>query len=462
MLYADSYFFFHHYNFVFQRKKKPSSYSFYTSQSTTMGLRDKFKRFQEEKKPTGSSSSSSSSAPNDNYQPPPFPPPPHLMKQSPSSSYSQYPDEKSQSSSEKKQISQSTSTESSAQISEFNPIFSIYVPDHQKRAEAMADVAPPPGPPPPGSSVGPPPGPPPGWNGSPADEALPSYSATIDIAPQSMPPQYQPSTSTQFISLYSHAPDEERDLGDIYTNSCPIYPPKFMFEQDRYDLDQGKNTLVVPPVITNDLPKKISFNYRFKGEIKPVPNSSAVYISTKKHTTDTTLVSRLPFYSPHIRHTSPEEIGGRNKFYFEVLITSIDKPEEASVALGFTCLPYPHFRLPGWHRGSIAVHSDDGHRYVNDSLAGKDFVRPFGKSGTLVGIGMNLERMSVFFTRNGRFEAEWSLIEDSNMRGIDPMRNFKDGGIQGLQGESDIYAAVGIYGAVGVQVNLNGPFSYKL
>lgn len=235
-----------------------------------------------------------------------------------------------------------------------------------------------------------------------------------------------------------------------------------MFEQDRYDFEQGKNTLVVPPVVTRDLPKRLSFNYRFKGEIKPVPNSSAVYVSTKKHTTDSTLVSRLPLYSPHIKHTSPGEIGGRDKFYFEVLITSIDKPEEASVALGFTCLPYPHFRLPGWHRGSVAVHSDDGHRYVNDSLAGKDFVQPFGVSGTLVGIGMNLERMSVFFTRNGKFEAEWSLIEDSNTRGVDPMRNYQDGGIQGLQGESDIYAAVGIYGAVGIQVNLNGPFSYKL
>ena len=38
--------------------------------------------------------------------------------------------------------------------------------------------------------------------------------------------------------------------------------------------------------------------------------------------------------------------------------------EQSGAALGFVAPPYPPFRLPGWQRGSLAVHSDDGRRYV--------------------------------------------------------------------------------------------------
>lgn len=62
-------------------------------------------------------------------------------------------------------------------------------------------------------------------------------------------------------------------------------------------------------------------------------------------------------------------------------------PRDTAVAVGFVGCPYPGFRLPGWNRGSLGVHSDDGRRYCNDSYGGKDFTMPF-REGEVVGIGM--------------------------------------------------------------------------
>ncbi|KAF5103299.1 hypothetical protein D0Z03_000235 [Geotrichum reessii] len=279
---------------------------------------------------------------------------------------------------------------------------------------------------------------------------------------QYMPPGYEPPQDSIFDPLFSHAPDAERDWGDHFTSLYPIYPARMIQPYERDALQRNQFALVAPP----PLPFAYDTAHRFKGSVQQLDASKPAFVRSRKDCPDTTFVSSLPLFSPHMKNEGGPH--GSGNFYFEVLITTLQDPREASVAIGFTCLPYPNFRLPGWHRGSVAVHSDDGRRYVNDSLSGKPFVLPFVENQT-VGIGMNLNRMVVYFTRNGALEKEWSLIADRNEvvnrggRGVDPERHYRDGGIEGFEGMHDVYAAVGIFGEAGVVVNFDGsqPFLYR-
>jgi hypothetical protein len=49
-------------------------------------------------------------------------------------------------------------------------------------------------------------------------------------------------------------------------------------------------------------------------------------------------------------------------------------------------------------------------------------------------------KVDVFFTRNGNKEGEWNLHEE-----LDASRDL---GVEGLDGQFDLYAAVGCFGAV--------------
>ena len=127
------------------------------------------------------------------------------------------------------------------------------------------------------------------------------------------------------------------------------------------------------------------------------------------------------------------------------------------MAIGYAAMPYPTWRMPGWERGSLAVHGDDGRRYVNDTWGGKDFVSPF-QAGDTVGIGMTFSipeappeydappptsssfKVDVFFTRNGEREGGWDLHEELDAS--------NDLGVDGLDGAYDLYGAIGIFGGV--------------
>lgn len=351
----------------------------------------------------------------------------------------------------------------------------------------MASAGPPPGPPPSHfsnntqnffESAQHPSGPPPNHTSSTGDmDALPSYSL-ISADQQSRLPTYgEPSQLSQLGYKYSQAPDDERDMGQFFSKIFPIYPPLVISGEQYEQMSTHRLKLVAPPRVPEyEFPKPLRHSTRFKGgDIKYVSAygneaQDHTFIQTKNGTKDIYFVSNWPLYSHDLAErklfplmyssaSSPDPTP--SIMYFETLITSIGNPEENIVAVGFTCLPYPEYRQPGWHRGSLAVHSDDGHRYVNDSEDGIDFTTSFGDTGTVVGIGMDMKRMAVFFTRNGKWEREWSLIEDLNNRSTRPEREFTQGGIEGLQGDKDIYAVVGVFGKVGVQVNLNGPFRYK-
>ena len=98
------------------------------------------------------------------------------------------------------------------------------------------------------------------------------------------------------------------------------------------------------------------------------------------------------------------------------------------------------------------MHSDDGRRYVNDTWGGKDFVAPF-QIGETIGLGIRLNAPSappeygtvarplevyVFLTRNGREIDGWNIHEQLDAS------NDKD--IEGLDGNYDLYGALGVFG----------------
>jgi SPRY domain len=176
---------------------------------------------------------------------------------------------------------------------------------------------------------------------------------------------------------------------------------------------------------------------------------------TKSSCTDCIILSTLPLY--FAAEDSPLATGRSKTIYFEVRILAMGEQgarEAAGIAIGFCASPYPSWRLPGWQRASLGVHGDDGRRFVNDPDGGIDFTRPFNP-GETVGIGMTFSRPQaqnhgephgeVFFTRNGKRDQGWQVDEE---------RDRDSDSVLGLEGEWDLYAAVGMFGGVDFEVQL--------
>ncbi|KAG0173536.1 Rsp5p-dependent ubiquitination, sorting of cargo proteins at the multivesicular body [Apophysomyces sp. BC1034] len=85
--------------------------------------------------------------------------------------------------------------------------------------------------------------------------------------------------------------------------------------------------------------------------------------------------------------------------YWEVKVLELGS--EDRLAIGLTTKPYPVWRLPGWHRHSVAYHSHNGAVYISDSFVGRPYGPPF-KQGDVVGVGFLTRTSTVFFTRNGK------------------------------------------------------------
>jgi hypothetical protein len=193
-------------------------------------------------------------------------------------------------------------------------------------------------------------------------------------------------------------------------------------------------------------------------------------VTTKSGTKDTLVQTDLPAYAALTE--SPLLTERARTIYFEVQIHSLGaedrsksrigsmlgkhkEQEEAGVAIGFFAPPYPPFRLPGWQRGSLAVHSDDGRRYVSNAEGGVDFTAPF-KAGETIGLGMTFQLPTaytenapktdvvVFFTRDGRKVGGWDLNYDTDAQ---------TEAVVGLQGENDIFPAIGVFGPIDVTIN---------
>ncbi|RMJ26406.1 hypothetical protein PHISP_02734 [Aspergillus sp. HF37] len=85
-------------------------------------------------------------------------------------------------------------------------------------------------------------------------------------------------------------------------------------------------------------------------------------------------------------------------YYWEAKI--YDKPETTLINIGMATKPYPMFRLPGFHKYSIAYQST-GHRRHNQPFT----PTPYGPEliqGDVIGVGYRPRSGTVFFTRNGK------------------------------------------------------------
>lgn len=245
---------------------------------------------------------------------------------------------------------------------------------------------------------------------------------------------------------------EEGDRAFEWTQANPLWPPGNITPNQYAAIQNGQLALLKAPTYIGEL----------------LPQRAPGHWKCRTHTAcpDSSILSNLPAYSANwdspLRKQRPKTI------YFELKVTGIGgsrfslSEADAGIAIGFVAPPYPTFRLPGWQRGSLAVHGDDGRKYVNDTWGGSDFTTAF-KPGDVVGIGItfslpknppqytqdgqgqgNVLDIEVFFTRNGVREGGWDGNEELDQR--------SEGGTVGLRGECDLFPAIGVFGGVDFEV----------
>ncbi|KAI9785925.1 MAG: hypothetical protein M1839_008191 [Geoglossum umbratile] len=250
------------------------------------------------------------------------------------------------------------------------------------------------------------------------------------------------------VSPTSNAGEDEANRAHRFCDSNPLWGPRQLSPGELQATQQGTVVLTKPVEYIGDLNSISTGAWRAR---------------TPERCPDSCLLSRLPLYSS--LNDSPLRTGMRKTIYFELRVLSLGRgggADESSLAIGFCAQPQPTWRLPGWERGSLGVHGDDGRRYVNDSFGGKDFTAPF-EVGQIVGLGMvfsppdtnqgpNLMeqpqsggvKVEVFFTRDGKKDGGWDLHEQLDAE--------LDESIEGLGGAWDLYAAVGAFGGVEFEV----------
>lgn len=312
------------------------------------------------------------------------------------------------------------------------------------------DYAPPPGPPPSFSNdnYAPPPGPPPASQGQHDWQSVPLPEDTSGYPPP-------PAIFTGHDRSWAHnATEQQAEEGERWCRRYPLLAP---IDPSNPALDRAPQ-LVHPQSNT------------FYGTIKQTGVASWVMATSGKNN-DNCITVQPPLYVA--ARDDPRVTGRPRSVYFEVVLPK-DLGRDSGVGIGFVALPYPAFRMPGWHRGSLAVHSDDGHKYVNDRWGGNDFVKPWGMKG-VVGIGMTFSSSSssvsgessssgstkgkgkeaggggldleVFFTRNGKVESRWDVNEERDQkRDLEPV---------GVQGFHDLVAAVGSFDKAEFEVVLD-------
>ncbi|KIN06155.1 hypothetical protein OIDMADRAFT_190061 [Oidiodendron maius Zn] len=85
-------------------------------------------------------------------------------------------------------------------------------------------------------------------------------------------------------------------------------------------------------------------------------------------------------------------------YYWESKI--YDKPDTSMISIGVATKPYPLFRLPGWHKYSVA-YTSSGHRRYNQPFNGPVYGPSFAQ-GDVIGVGYRPRTGTIFFTRNGK------------------------------------------------------------
>ena len=296
-------------------------------------------------------------------------------------------------------------------------------PSHQQQG----DYAPPPGPPPKFDDwVKPPPGPPP-----PPSTSKSQHDWEIAVPDTSLFPPPPAIFSGFDRSPTSNATEEDAIAGEDWCEQYPLTRPMALDHPGMTALQAGNIRLMEPAGFNGKL------NWLGPGHWEG---------HTAKNTPDRCIIGYPPLYV--VNEHDPIRFGQPKTIYYEIKIRP-DSPN-VFIGLGFTALPYPSFRMPGWHRGSLAVHGDDGHKYINDRWGGKTFTDEF-RRGDTYGIGMTLRavgeakpQVDIFFTRNGILVGGWALHEETDAE--------QDLPVTGLEGLHDLSCAIGTYDAVRFEV----------
>ncbi|KAF1993932.1 hypothetical protein P154DRAFT_557490 [Amniculicola lignicola CBS 123094] len=331
-------------------------------------------------------------------------------------------------------------------------------PQNQQNASiSPGGYQPPPGPPPsyggPGTKdeYAPPPGPPPSYPSQPLPSWDPPPNNDWTVIPDTalLPP---PPSMGYDQSPTANASEDEGEFAYNWCLRYPLWPAQSLPPNIHSAVQAGQLALLRPPTFTGDLvPQRHPGHWKCRSHIK---------------CKDSSLLTNLPLYSAVL--DSPLRTGGTKTVYFEIKVLGIGRKghgssfeeADAGIAIGFVAPPYPTFRLPGWQRGSLGVHGDDGRKYVNDTFGGIDFTTSF-QTGETIGLGIifapprnppgygqpahGMLDIGVFFTRNGVKQGGWDGNEE-----LDAERH--EGGTIGLQGESDLFGAVGVFGGVEFEV----------
>lgn len=254
------------------------------------------------------------------------------------------------------------------------------------------------GPPPPSEQqYAPPPGPPPSYGTGKAGKGEKNEFDNDDddfAPPPGPPPQQQPQPQHNWeqavpdTSLLPPPPDifsgwdrspaanateEQSEAGEAWCRSYPLSPPT---DLQGAGADPGLlRAGLVPRLIA---PPAGVFGKGSTLAESGGPGSGTWTVRTDRRAGDCCLIGYPHAYL--VQRDSPLATRRAKTVYFECKVGT-QLGEDAGLAVGFQALPYPPFRMPGWHRGSLAVHGDDGHKYVNDRWGGKDFTGPFAKGG---------------------------------------------------------------------------------
>lgn len=187
----------------------------------------------------------------------------------------------------------------------------------------------------------------------------------------STPPRWEPSAGESRVAqlypygIYHDAGIDNYERGLRFCEMHPQVNPPLDITYEQLDALRTHGTGVWTLIAPSQFEGKIGRRKDGITEVKTSYSSSS----------DKTLVSSLPVlwgkYNPK---------NGAKGVYFEVHIEKLGR--NAVVAVGFGCLPYPtDFRLPGWHRHSAAVHSDDGFKFFENPMGGVPFTDPIKKGG---------------------------------------------------------------------------------
>ncbi len=341
-------------------------------------------------------------------------------------------------------------SEEAAKRTDYPPPQPTYAPMPKTSAPQQDIYAAPPGPPPsqPSASgqapitiselpaddyAAPPPGPPPSQAGK--DKPKPEHDWESVVPDTALFPPPPDIFSGWDRSPTSNATEADAQAGMKWCQEHPLSLPSELDAAALGALEYHNIRLLANPP--------------FRGNLAPA-GSGVWECRTPSSAPDSCLLGYPPLYA--VPYHSPLSTGRPATAYYEVKIRH-DSPSEVTLALGFAALPYPSFRMPGWHRGSLAVHGDDGHKFINDMWGGKSFTEAF-RRGDTYGLGMRFLPagasgsrqidVEVFFTRNGRVVGSWNLHEETDSK--------EDLPVTGLEGFHDLCCAVGTYKDVSFEV----------